>query len=122
MVTVHGKYAQFRFFRPQAKAVQLVGDFNGWRKGAHEMVRTDEGYWLAALQLAPGSYKFRYCADGKWFTDYAAFGIEYGPLGVDSIVRVLDITQEAAEEPAPAASRRRRPAAAALAGAPGQAA
>ncbi len=116
MVTVHGNYAQFRFFRPQAKMVQLVGDFNGWRKGEHEMVRTDDGYWLAALHLKPGTYKFRYCADGKWFTDYAAFGIEYGPLGVDSIVRVLELPQPAltpAEEIAAAAPAPRRRAVAA---------
>lgn len=114
MVTVHGNYAQFRFFRPQAKKVQLVGDFNGWRKGDHDMIRTEDGYWLAAIHLTPGTYKFRYCADGKWFTDYAAFGIEYGPLGVDSIVRVLELPQPArAHEPAaPVPAARRRTAAA----------
>jgi len=52
------------------------------------MVRTPEGYWMATMQLPAGEYRFRYCADGEWFTDYAAFGIEPSRFGMDSILRV----------------------------------
>ena len=88
MVTVQGNYVQFRFFRPQARAVYLVGDFNGWADGGLPMVRSGDGYWLAVVRLPHGSYRFRYRADGEWFTDFAAFGVEYGPMGMDSIVQV----------------------------------
>jgi len=98
MVTVHGNYVQFRFFRPWARRVELVGDFNGWRQGELQMVSNGDGYWLAAMQLPQGSYKFRYWVDGQWFTDYAAFGIEYGPLGVDSIVRVTEDSPDVASQ------------------------
>ena len=99
MVTVHGSYVQFRFYRPTARAVHLAGEFNGWREGQLRMVPDGSGYWLAVLRLPPGSYRFRYRADGQWFADYAAFGLEYGPHGPDSVVRVAP-RPAAAEVPA----------------------
>lgn len=88
MVTVVENYAQFRFFRPQANRVFLAGDFNGWKPEETRMVLCDDGTWIAAIALPPGSYKFRYFADGQWFCDYAAFGVEPGPHGMDSVVRI----------------------------------
>jgi 1,4-alpha-glucan branching enzyme len=86
MILQKSDFTEFLFFRPKAKHVYLAGDFNGWRLVS--MIRQDDGYWLARLALPRGVYKFRYNADGQWFADYAAFGIEYGPFGIDSIVRV----------------------------------
>jgi hypothetical protein len=61
------------------------------------MSRDERGYWRAIVELPAGEFKFRYCADGEWFTDYAAFGVEPGRFGMDSIVRVpahpLKVTQ-----------------------------
>lgn len=91
MVQVKGEFATFRFFRPQAKCVHLAGDFNGWKENELAMVRTRDGYWYACVRLPEGNYRFRYCADGQWFTDYAAFGIEHGPYGLDSVVRVVEL-------------------------------
>jgi 1,4-alpha-glucan branching enzyme len=105
MVTVHGNYVQFRFFRPGAQAVHLAGDFNGWQDHALQMIPTANGYWVAVLRLEPGSYRFRYYADGRWFADYAAFGIEYGPYGPDSVVRVAP---PAADVPASSSEHSRR--------------
>jgi 1,4-alpha-glucan branching enzyme len=86
MILQKNDFTEFLFFRPRAKHVYLAGDFNGWRLVS--MTGQDDGYWLARLALPCGVYKFRYNADGQWFADYAAFGIEYGPFGIDSIVRV----------------------------------
>lgn len=86
MILQKSDFTEFLFFRPKAKHVYLAGDFNGWRLVS--MIRQEDGYWLARLALPCGVYKFRYNADGQWFADYSAFGIEYGPLGIDSIVRV----------------------------------
>lgn len=88
MVTVNGEWVEFRFFRPNASRVHLAGDFNNWRHNELPMTRGDEGYWHARVRLNPGEFKFRYCADGQWFADYAAFGVEPGRFGMDSIVRV----------------------------------
>lgn len=88
MVSVEGNKVVFRFFRPQAKRVHLAGDFNGWRENELAMTRDASGYWQAVLYLPQGDYRFRYRADNSWFTDYAAYGVEYGPYGADAVVRV----------------------------------
>ena len=89
MVSVNGEWAEFRFYRPDAANVYLVGDFNDWRQGQLAMTRRGDGDWVAKVRLSAGEFKFRYCADGQWFTDYAAFGVQPGRFGMDSIVRVV---------------------------------
>jgi 1,4-alpha-glucan branching enzyme len=88
MVTIQGTRATFRFLRPLAHAVYLVGSFNLWRPGELLMNHSADGSWGATLDLVPGEYPFRYCADGQWFVDYAAFGVEHGPFGLEGIVRI----------------------------------
>jgi 1,4-alpha-glucan branching enzyme len=88
MVTVKGDWAEFLFYRPNARRVHLVGDFNDWRIGELPMIREEKGYWRARMRLPAGEFKFRYCADGAWYTDFAAFGVEPGRFGMDSIVRI----------------------------------
>ncbi len=84
MVTVQGREVMFRFFRPGAHEVSVAGDFNGWRAGEMPMHSDGDGWWQVRMRLLPGTYRFRYVADGAWYTDFAAFGIEYtghGPVG-----------------------------------------
>jgi 1,4-alpha-glucan branching enzyme len=88
MVTISGEWVEFKFFRPQAGRVHLAGDFNNWRVNELPMVRDESGYWFARMHLPAGEFKFRYLADGEWYTDYAAFGVEPGRFGMDSILRV----------------------------------
>ena len=88
MVSIQGNVVEFKFYRPAARQVWLAGDFNSWRHHELPMHKSPEGYWVARLQLPAGTYRFRYWADGAWFTDYAAFGLEAGPFGFDSVVRV----------------------------------
>ena len=88
MVNTKGNQVEFIFYRPQADRVELIGDFNDWRPGELQMKQQEKGYWKAVLRLPAGTYKFRYRADGQWYADYAAFGLEYGPFGPDAILRV----------------------------------
>ncbi len=88
MVTVNNGRAEFVFYRPEAQQVHLVGDFNGWREGAQPMKRNEAGQWRLTLSLPAGEFRFRYHADGQWFTDYAAFGVEPADGGMNSIVHV----------------------------------
>jgi len=87
MVTLTKDVVEFQFFRPDAQQVHLVGDFNNWQTDL-PMQRGDDGYWRAEVLLPAGEFKFRYFADGDWFTDFAAFGVEPGGFGLDSVVRV----------------------------------
>ena len=88
MVSVQGSEAEFVFYRPRARQVFLVGDFNGWRQRELAMVPDGQGYWRVRVRLSPGEYKFRYLCDGAWFTDYAAFGVKEGQYGLDSVLWV----------------------------------
>lgn len=72
---------EFRFFRPNAQRVCLVGDFNGWRRSEAAMRKRGDGWWTCRLHLRPGAYQFQYLADGERYLDFAAFGVERGPLG-----------------------------------------
>ncbi len=88
MVTVTEDWVEFLFYCPSAECVHLAGDFNNWQPTELAMRRGDDGYWKAQMKLPAGEFRFRYNADGAWFTDYAAFGVEPGRFGFDSIVRV----------------------------------
>jgi len=99
---------EFRFYRPQAARVDLVGDFNDWNEGSNCLESLPGGWWIARLRLEPGEYRFRYLADGIWFADYAAHGIEAGPFGWTAVLVVRQ----------PALSAEISPAQPALAGGP----
>lgn len=79
---------EFRFFRPGARAAAVAGEFNAWHDRCFAMSPADNGWWVYRLHLAPGTYRFKYCCDGEWFPDYAAFGLERGPFGWDSVLIV----------------------------------
>ncbi|MFA6133173.1 MAG: isoamylase early set domain-containing protein [Phycisphaerae bacterium] len=97
MVTVHGNYVQFSFFRAAASSVSLVGDFNKWQAGQLMMIPDGHGYWLATMRLPAGTFRFRYYSDGQWFTDYAAFGVEHATDNqFNSVVRVDAKEEESA--------------------------
>ena len=63
MVQINEGIAEFSFFRPGARRVCLVGDFNDWRPEQLVMTADADGYWQACLMLSPGIYAFRYFAD-----------------------------------------------------------
>jgi 1,4-alpha-glucan branching enzyme len=84
-----GGDVEFCFFRREAREVFLCGDFNGWHETSLPMAQAGGGWWKCRLRLAPGCYQFKYRADGEWYLDYAAFGIERGPRGVWNSVVVV---------------------------------
>jgi 1,4-alpha-glucan branching enzyme len=51
--------------------VSVVGDFNGWQPGRHQLVKRTNGTRSIAVSLPPGSVqRFRYLAEGgHWFDD-----------------------------------------------------
>jgi len=99
MVNITEKWVEFNFYRPDATHVHLAGDFNNWQDGQLPMARKDGGYWHARVKLPAGEYRFRYCADGVWYTDFAAFGVEPGRFGLDSVVRVPHVPIRLAAHP-----------------------
>jgi 1,4-alpha-glucan branching enzyme len=51
--------------------VSAVGDFNGWRPGAHKLVRRSNGTRSVTVTVPPGQeLRFRYLGSGGvWFDD-----------------------------------------------------
>ena len=79
---------EFWFFRRDARDVRIVGDFDPPGDGGLAMAGGPDGWWRAKVALAAGEYRFRYVADGVWYTDYASNGIEISKLGVNSVLVV----------------------------------
>ncbi|NJP31588.1 isoamylase early set domain-containing protein [Micromonospora thermarum] len=63
-------------------AVSVVGCFNGWEPGRHELVARRDGTRTITVRLGPGEYRFRYLATGGvWLDDDSADRIdEHGSL------------------------------------------
>lgn len=74
--------------RPSER-VFVVGDFNNWDPGPHELRRRSNGRRTAIVELPPGHRsRFRYVtAAGHWFDDGDADAYEPNPHGgVDGVV------------------------------------
>ena len=76
----------FTLKAPEAKHVQLAGDFNSWAPDSNEM-EFSNGVWQTMLALAPGRYRYRYIVDGHWQTDPLNARVEPSPFGEhDSVI------------------------------------
>jgi 1,4-alpha-glucan branching enzyme len=82
----------FRFYRPGVRQVNVVGSFNEWHRKGLPMRPLANGWWAAEGEFEPGDYQFRYLADGVWYTDYAANGVENTKHGWNSVLVVADRT------------------------------
>jgi 1,4-alpha-glucan branching enzyme len=63
------KKVNFTFMAPHAESVLIAGDFNDWNPTSHPMKRDKKGVWKASLNLAPGTYQYRFFVDGEWQSD-----------------------------------------------------
>ena len=68
----------------------LAGEFNDWNPTADAMTDPDgDGVYTVSLDLAPGSYQYKFVVDGNWFADPAATeSAEDGFGGENSVVTV----------------------------------
>lgn len=70
--TVH--VVRFVFRAPEARAVTLVGDFNGWSTESTPLAPTGHGgIWSVSLRLDEGEHEYAFIVDGqRWAADPAA--------------------------------------------------
>ncbi|MEW9550658.1 isoamylase early set domain-containing protein [Nonomuraea sp. NPDC050783] len=75
-----GKKTRITFALPAHQpdgVVSVVGDFNGWSPGRHELRARRDGTRTVSVILPPGTHRFRYLATGGlWFDDEAADQID----------------------------------------------
>lgn len=57
----------FELDAPNARTVQVVGNFNDWSREASRMERGPDGHWRMTTMLAPGRYVYAYLIDGRRF-------------------------------------------------------
>ncbi len=60
---------EFVYEAPNAKEVYLSGNFNNWDTRSMPMKKNKRGQWKATVQLYPGTYEYKYFADGAWAKD-----------------------------------------------------
>jgi 1,4-alpha-glucan branching enzyme len=65
----------------QAKAVSLVGDFNGWNPLAHPMKQMPDRSWLVMVELKHGHHRYAFLVDGVLTLDPHAQGITRNDKG-----------------------------------------
>jgi len=63
-----GRAILFRVHAPQAQAVVLVGDFNGWDPGSDRLQPVGDGWWEVSRALPAGTWAYAYVVDGVWRT------------------------------------------------------
>jgi 1,4-alpha-glucan branching enzyme len=74
---------------PDAKQVYLTGDFNQWDPKKHRMSKYRDGSFRARLSLVPGTYQYKFVADGIWLNDPESQAQAKNGFGtVNSLVRV----------------------------------
>jgi 1,4-alpha-glucan branching enzyme len=66
MSSKSNRLQKFHLRAPAAMRVQLVGDFTHWEEEAIEMERSMSGEWRISVDLAPGTYEYRFIVDGEW--------------------------------------------------------
>lgn len=66
------KPVNFYCAAPQARAVNIVGDFNHWHPVP--MKRLMDGWWFIRLDLCHGHHKYRFIVDGRPELDPKAAG------------------------------------------------
>ena len=67
----------FRLDAPEARRVEIVGDFNSWQEPLDLNDDDEDGIWLAIARLDPGTYQYKFIVDGLWQCDPA------NPVNVD---------------------------------------
>lgn len=66
---VKEQLVRFEFEDTAARTVCIAGTFNDWHPAVSEMLTMGSGKWVKDLELAPGTYEYRFVVDGKWTTD-----------------------------------------------------
>ncbi len=80
---------QFRLYKPDARIISIVGDFNGWNPENDLMKRGDDGVWRLEKRLPRGEYRYQFIIDGEWKPDiFNPLSASDNTGGICSLLRV----------------------------------
>ncbi|HLD82990.1 MAG TPA: glycogen-binding domain-containing protein [Candidatus Omnitrophota bacterium] len=63
------KPIELKLYAPQAKRVNLAGNFNDWNTRMFAAKKDSKGNWTAKVSLKPGRYEYKFFVDGSWLND-----------------------------------------------------
>jgi len=76
-------------YAPEAKEVQVAGNFNSWRPDANPLENIGCEGWTTHLMLKSGQYEYRFVVDGVWTNDPQAQESATNPYGeLNSVLKV----------------------------------
>jgi hypothetical protein len=76
--------------QPEARTVDVAGDFNGWDPTRTPLEQTATGAWTVTIPLQPGRYEYMFVIDGtQWVAD--PFAVEQTDDGFGARNAVLDV-------------------------------
>lgn len=75
--------------------VYLVGDFNGWEEGTHELELQRDGSYQILLKLDAGEFEFKYKCGCTWFNERTAHKYAQNCWGSENSVVVVPRYEEA---------------------------
>ncbi|GAB3429538.1 early set domain-containing protein [Flindersiella endophytica] len=80
--------------------VSVVGDFNGWRAGLHQMLMSENDVRQVSVTVEPGIHYFRYLATGgRWADEREADLItEHGSVVHCAETDVIELPEQATGE------------------------
>ena len=80
----------FSCIAPEAKSVQVLGDFTGWQQAPIDLKKSKGGSWKKTVSLAPGRYAYRLRVDGQWQDDPECKLREPNTFGGENCVCVVN--------------------------------
>lgn len=84
---------RFKHWAPQAKKVEIVGDFNNWIPTA--MSKGKNQHWIIDCQLEPGEYTYKFLIDGRLKKDpYNPHSVPDGYGGESSLLIVKPLNAD----------------------------
>jgi hypothetical protein len=60
---------RFTYLDPNAGAVSLAGEFNGWSTSATPLTKGADGTWSVVVPFAAGRHQYKFVVDGQWIAD-----------------------------------------------------
>ena len=83
----NGRTQTFSFRAPEAKSVQLVGDFTQWQEHPINLEKGAGGVWRTVVPLPPGTHYYRFLVDGEWRDDPECTLRAPNPFGGENMTR-----------------------------------
>jgi len=66
---INRNLVEFRLYKPGARSISLVGDFNNWNPENDLLGKNRDGIWRLKKRIPAGKYRYKYIVDGEWVPD-----------------------------------------------------